>query len=350
MAKRFKKKGRIVRKESEQFEKFKHMRVSKKDIFIQNTIDFILDKYEKVCSFFFDLFQRISSSSFVTGLLDKLTSLKGFFIKDNSHLRYCDNKKSKIIDFNQAKRLRESEETQPSTPKRFKKDNALQRVSVKHFKDYLSLDKAEAKFKFPFRNKTVITTENLPTTKQLEAELHRERSKKSGNSLVRNTIFSLITISAVVVLIAIFILPVFQIYGTSMQPTLQEGDILVAVKSFDFERGDIISFYYNNKILVKRVIAFEGEYVDIKDDGTVYVNSKEIKEPYLDVKALGDCDVELPYQVPAGKMFVLGDYRATSIDSRNTVMGCVSEEQLIGEIIFRVWPLNSFGSLWLREF
>lgn len=196
------------------------------------------------------------------------------------------------------------------------------------------------------RNENSLTmAENLPTTEQLEEELKRERTKKEGNRLVRNIIFALITVSAAAVLVATLFLPILQIYGTSMTPTLTEGDIVVSVKGAQFERGDVISFYYNNKILVKRVIAFEGEYVNIGEDGTVYINNKAIEEPYLIGKAFGECDLKLPYQIPAGKIFVLGDHRDTSVDSRSSIMGCVSEEQIVGKIIMRVWPITRMG--WL---
>ena len=158
--------------------------------------------------------------------------------------------------------------------------------------------------------------ENLPSTEQLETELSRERNQKANSRLVRNTIFALITVAATAVLVATLFLPILQIYGTSMTPTLSEGEIVVSIKGSAFERGDIISFYYNNKILVKRVIAFEGEYVNIDDDGTVLINNKRIEEPYITEKSFGECDLKLPYQVPAGKIFVLGDHRATSVDSR----------------------------------
>ena len=146
-------------------------------------------------------------------------------------------------------------------------------------------------------------------------------------------------------LVATLFLPILQIYGTSMTPTLSEGEIVVSVKGASFERGDIISFYYNNKILVKRVIAFEGEYINIDDEGNVYINNKIIDEPYLTEKAFGECDLKLPYQVPAGKIFVLGDHRSTSVDSRSSVMGCVSEEQIVGKIAFRVWPFDRLGEI-----
>ena len=187
----------------------------------------------------------------------------------------------------------------------------------------------------------------LPTTAQLEAELRRERAKRENNRFLRNIAFALVTVAAAAVLTATLLLPVLQIYGTSMTPTLTEGDIVVSVKGAGFERGDVISFYYNNKILVKRVIAFEGEYVNIDNSGNVFVNGEKIDESYLNdsEKAFGECDLKLPYQVPSGKLFVMGDHRTTSVDSRSSVMGCVSEEQIVGRILLRAWPLTRFGEV-----
>ena len=184
-----------------------------------------------------------------------------------------------------------------------------------------------------------------PTTKQLEAELARVKYKSRYRSVLKSTIYTLITVAAVAVLIATLWLPVLQIYGHSMTPTLEDGEILFSVKTSDFEPGDIISFYYNNKILVKRVIALPGEWVNMDEDGTVYINEDKLDEPYVTDRALGDTDIDLPYQVPDGKVFVMGDHRSTSVDSRNTAVGCVAQEQIVGKIIFRVWPLNRFGSV-----
>ncbi len=154
----------------------------------------------------------------------------------------------------------------------------------------------------------------------------------------------LVTVAAVAVLVAVLLLPVLQIYGTSMTPTLTEGDIVVSVKgSNDMKSGEILAFYYNNKILVKRVIAQPGDWVDIDDEGNVYVNSELLDEPYLVEKAFGETTIKLPYQVPEKRIFVMGDHRATSVDSRNNAVGCVAEEQIVGKIVFRVWPLSGFG-------
>lgn len=182
-----------------------------------------------------------------------------------------------------------------------------------------------------------------PSAEQLEAELEREKYRHRYRLVLRSTIYTLITVAAVAVLVATLWLPVLQIYGSSMTPTLQDGEIIFSVKTSDFVPGDIVAFYYNNKILVKRVICEAGDWIDIDEDGNVYVNEAELDEPYLVEKALGDCNIELPYQVPDGKIFVMGDHRSTSVDSRNTAVGCVAQEQIVGKIIFRIWPLSRLG-------
>lgn len=185
----------------------------------------------------------------------------------------------------------------------------------------------------------------LPELDQLEKELKRERYKVRYAAVVRSTVYTLIIVAAAAVLVATLWLPVLQIYGSSMSPTLEQGDIVVSSKTQEYKQGDIIAFYYNNKILIKRVIALPGEWVDIKQDGTVLVNGRKIDEPYLIDRAKGDCDIDLPYQVPESRVFVMGDYRSVSVDSRSTTVGCVAEEQIVGKLVLRIWPLNTMTRL-----
>ena len=185
----------------------------------------------------------------------------------------------------------------------------------------------------------------IPDTSVLTEAVKKDRYMHRFRATVRSTFLSLVVVAAVAVLVAVLLLPILRIYGKSMSATLDSGDIVVSVKGSEMKTGDIVAFYYNNNILVKRVIANSGDWVNLDEDGTVYVNNVKLSEPYLDEKAYGETNIELPYQVPKGKTIVMGDNREVSIDSRNTSIGCISEEQIVGKIVFRVWPLNRFGAV-----
>ena len=186
---------------------------------------------------------------------------------------------------------------------------------------------------------------DYPSVEQLEAELKRVKYRSRYRAVLRSTLYMLIVVAAVAVLVATIWMPVLQIYGGSMTPTLNEGDIVVSIKGSDFEPGDLVAFYLGNKILVKRCIAGPGQWVDIDEDGNVSVDGKLLEEPYLTEKSLGGSNIELPYQVPDNRYFCMGDHRSTSVDSRHTEIGCVSEEQIVGKIVFRVFPFGGFGRL-----
>ncbi len=185
----------------------------------------------------------------------------------------------------------------------------------------------------------------LPSAAQVEQELKRERYKRRYRRTLKSTVFALITAAAVAVLVATLWLPVLQIYGSSMTPTLTEGQIVVSVKANEMQPGDIVAFYYGNKVLIKRYIAGPGTWVDIQEDGTILLNGEVLEEPYLTEKSFGICDLELPYQVPEGMYFLVGDQRETSVDSRHSSVGCISQDQIVGKIVFRVWPMDVFGTV-----
>lgn len=184
-----------------------------------------------------------------------------------------------------------------------------------------------------------------PQVEQLVAELKRVKHRTRYGVVLRSTVYALVTVAAVAVLVATLWMPVLQITGTSMSPTLNSDDIVVSLKGTKFSQGDLIAFYYGNKLLVKRVIAGPSDWVDIDEEGNVYVNGQLLDEPYVSEKALGDCNIELPYQVPQEFYFVMGDHRLVSTDSRNTAVGCVGGEQIVGRVVFCVWPFDRFGEI-----
>lgn len=186
---------------------------------------------------------------------------------------------------------------------------------------------------------------SLPTKKQVEAERKRYRRKKAYNKALRGTVYVLTIVAAVAVLIATLILPVLQIEGTSMEPTLSNGDIVLLTKTTRFNRGDLCGFTWNNKLLIKRVIGTPGDWIEIDTDGTIYLNGELLEEPYVEQPAFGECDLEFPFQVPQEQYFVVGDMRESSIDSRNSLIGCIPKDQIVGKVFFRVWPFNRLSFL-----
>lgn len=192
---------------------------------------------------------------------------------------------------------------------------------------------------------TEIISGDRPTKEQLDREVERLNYRRRFARALRGTVYTLITVAAIAVLVAVLLLPVLKIYGSSMSPTLSEGQIVLSVRGGTFETGDIVAFYFNNKILVKRVIAQPGQWIDIDSNGTVYVDSLRIEEPYVTDPSLGECSIDLPYQVPDGRLFVMGDHRSVSVDSRSNTVGCVAEEQIVGRIVFCFWPFSDFGMI-----
>jgi len=193
--------------------------------------------------------------------------------------------------------------------------------------------------------KELNTSKEIPSSEQLEDELIRVKYKQRYRKLLKNSVYALLVVAAISVLIATLLLPVLEIHGNSMSPTLENGDIVLSIKTSALKRGDICCLYYNNHILVKRVIGLQGDVVNMDENGNVYVNGELLDEPYIVEKSIGDCDIAFPYTVPEQTVFVLGDNRDTSVDSRNSQLGAIALDELVGKIVFRVWPFASFGTI-----
>lgn len=183
------------------------------------------------------------------------------------------------------------------------------------------------------------------TVRQIEGELKRLRRKQNSRRIFRQTVFSLLVVAAVAVLAAMLFFPIFRVTGSSMEPTLHPKEIVVCLKSSRFQSGDLVAFYYNNKVLLKRVIGTAGDTIEIDNSGNVFVNGSQLDEPYITKKSLGQCDIDFPYQVPDNRIFVMGDNRETSVDSRTTAVGCIADEYVIGKVFLRAWPLERLDTL-----
>lgn len=183
----------------------------------------------------------------------------------------------------------------------------------------------------------------MPASSQLEQEIKRERYRRKYNRKLRSTVYLLVTVAAAAVLVATLLMPVLQIYGSSMSPTLEEGDVVLSVKVRDFEQSDVVAFYYGNKLLVKRYIAGPGQWVDMDEQGNIRVDGNLLQEPYVDSLSYGNADITFPYQVPEDKYFLVGDHRSVSVDSRHSVVGSIAEEYIVGKIVFCIWPMEHFG-------
>ena len=184
---------------------------------------------------------------------------------------------------------------------------------------------------------------DIPTSEQFSKELKRLRYNQNFIKSVKSTVSTLIVIAAAAIIVSTMLMPVLRVTGVSMMPTLKNDEYIICSKLSEIKKGDVVAFYYNNKVLLKRVIGTPGDMINISEDGTVYVNDEMLDEPYVNEKAWGECDITLPYQVPENRYFVMGDHRAVSVDSRSTSVGCIADENMIGKVFLKIWPLDSFG-------
>lgn len=185
----------------------------------------------------------------------------------------------------------------------------------------------------------------IPSIEELEDELARERKRRAQSKVLRIIIGILFAVIAAAVAVVILVLPIYEISGSAMAHTLNNGDIVAAIKTNVFYNGDIIAYNFDDDIQIKRVIGRSGDKIDIDSSGHIFVNGAQLDEPYVEEFDLGDCDIEFPFDVPLDQNFVVGDHRDVSVDSRNTAVGCIKDEDVIGKIVFRIWPINAIGTV-----
>lgn len=191
--------------------------------------------------------------------------------------------------------------------------------------------------------KTEKIQHRLPTEQEIESELERVRDNRRYRSALASTIRIIVTAAAISVLIATFLLSALQVQGSSMSPTLENGQIVLVFQKNELQQGELTAFYYGEKLLIKRCIAGPGQWVNIDEEGNVYVNDELLDEPYVSEKSPGESDIEFPYQVPENRWFMMGDNRSVSLDSRSNEIGCIAQEQILGKVAFRVWPLDKLS-------
>lgn len=190
----------------------------------------------------------------------------------------------------------------------------------------------------------------FPTSMQIEKAIAKEQYSRKYKKVLKSTLSSLIVVAAIAVLVATLALPVLQIQGSSMEPTLNDEEIVVLLKTSKLTRGQLCCFSYQNKLLIKRIVGVPGDSIIIDTEGYVYVNGDKLDEPYVIDRAYGECDIEFPFNVTDNHYFILGDHRSTSIDSRSSVVGLVSSEQVVGRIFFRIWPFEKMGDIDYEEY
>ena len=193
------------------------------------------------------------------------------------------------------------------------------------------------------RKEKVIPT-NLSIS-ALEEEIKREKYKSKYTKILKSTIYALIIIASISALIGTLIMPVLEVNNTTMKPLLENNEIVLSLKTKKLKQGDIIAFYQGNKILIKRVVAVPGNYISIDEEGNIYVDGEVLNEPYVTNKQKGETNIEFPYQVPESEYFVLSDERDKTNDSRNEDIGLIKKDNVIGKVIFRVWPLKKLGAI-----